>query len=112
MAECAAEAMQGVERTAERVAVEVTAVVAIPKSYRGQKRVNALLGITYPSSDLDNIIKLILDGMNNVVWDDDNQVVQLAGEKRWAAENEEEGVRVKVTILSAVLDPERSFCPA
>lgn len=33
--------------------------------------------------DLDNLIKLIKDALNNVVWNDDSQVVHVTGVKIW-----------------------------
>ena len=73
----------GVTKTSEMVEVTVTAVIEIPKSYRGKKRTDALLGRTAPSPDIDNLAKSILDGMNRVVWDDDRLVVKLAACKKW-----------------------------
>lgn len=36
--------------------------------------------------DLDNIVKIILDGLNKVAWDDDTQVVELAVSKHYGVE--------------------------
>ena len=36
--------------------------------------------------DVDNIAKIILDGLNNVAWDDDTQVVELMVVKRYSQE--------------------------
>jgi Holliday junction resolvase RusA-like endonuclease len=73
----------GVTKTSELVEVTVTAVIEIPKSYRGKKRTDALFGRTAPLPDIDNLAKSILDGMNRVVWDDDRLVVKLTACKRW-----------------------------
>jgi Holliday junction resolvase RusA-like endonuclease len=78
----------GIERSSGRLAVIVTAIVAIPKSYRGKQRTDALFGYSYPSGDVDNYAKSALDGLNNVVWEDDKQVVQLAATKAWGEEGE------------------------
>jgi len=80
----------GLCKTNEMVEVTVTAVIEIPKSYRGKKRTDALLGCSCPSGDVDNYAKSALDGLNSVVWDDDKQVVKLTACKRWG----EEGVTV------------------
>jgi Holliday junction resolvase RusA-like endonuclease len=100
VAESASAAMleAGVERTAGRVAVAVTAVVAIPKSYRGKKRIDALIGRSFPGGDVDNFAKSALDGAS-VLWVDDKQVVQLAASKRWGGEGEEEGMEIEVRYL-------------
>ena len=78
----------GVTKTSELVEVTVTAVIEIPKSYRGKKRTDALLGRTAPSPDIDNLAKSILDGMNRVVWDDDRLVVKLTACKKWGERGE------------------------
>jgi Holliday junction resolvase RusA-like endonuclease len=90
VAEVASEAMReaGRARTSGRVAVAVVAVLEIPKSYKGKKRTDALFGYSYPSGDVDNYAKSALDGLNNVVWEDDKQVVQLAATKRWGEAGE------------------------
>ena len=78
----------GVTKTSELVEVTVTAVIEIPKSYRGKKRTDALLGRTAPSGDLDNFCKSALDGLNSVVFDDDKQVVKLTACKGWGERGE------------------------
>lgn len=53
--------------------------------------------------DLDNIVKLILDGLNGVAFHDDAQIVNLHAARYWAAVNEEPGVRVRVRTLRPTL---------
>jgi len=36
--------------------------------------------------DVDNMLKLVLDGLNKVAWADDNQVVEVAGRKRFTGD--------------------------
>lgn len=38
--------------------------------------------------DVDNMVKLILDGLNDVAWPDDNQVTEIAAKKSWATKAE------------------------
>lgn len=45
--------------------------------------------------DVDNMVKLILDGLNKVAWPDDNQVTEIAARKSWATKPE---ARTEVTI--------------
>lgn len=45
--------------------------------------------------DVDNMVKLILDGLNDVAWPDDNQVTEIAAKKSWATKAE---ARTEVTI--------------
>ncbi len=60
--------------------------VGIPASYSKQKRKDALSGILRPTKkpDLDNIAKCFLDGMNDIVYLDDKQVVNLHVTKVYA----------------------------
>ena len=60
--------------------------VGIPASYSKQKRKDALSGIIKPMKkpDLDNIAKCFLDGMNDIVYLDDKQVVNLHVTKVYA----------------------------
>lgn len=39
---------------------------------------------THQRRDVDNMLKLVLDGLNDVAWLDDTQVVEVAGRKRYA----------------------------
>lgn len=96
IAEAAAAAMAaaGVQRVAGRVSVIVDASVAIPSSYRGRKRSDAILGYSFPSGDVDNFAKAALDGMNGIVWDDDKQVVQMGAAKRWAEDGGQLSIEV------------------
>ena len=60
--------------------------VGIPASYSKQKRKDALAGIIKPMKkpDLDNIAKCFLDSMNEIVYLDDKQVVNLHVTKVYA----------------------------
>lgn len=63
-------------------------ILALQKPPKKSKKVTEkmLSGEILPTKrpDLDNIAKIILDGLNKVAWDDDTQVVQLQIEKRYA----------------------------
>ena len=60
--------------------------VGIPASYSKKKRKDALSGVLRPTKkpDLDNIAKCFLDGMNDIVYLDDKQVVNLHVTKVYA----------------------------
>jgi len=60
--------------------------VGIPASYSKQKRKDALAGIIKPMKkpDLDNVAKCFLDSMNEIVYLDDKQVVNLHVTKVYA----------------------------
>lgn len=60
--------------------------VGIPASYSKQKHKDALAGIIKPMKkpDLDNVAKCFLDSMNEIVYLDDKQVVNLHVTKVYA----------------------------
>lgn len=49
--------------------------------------------------DIDNVVKLVMDAMNGVVYRDDTQAVMTVSLKRYAVENEPPGVTVTVIPL-------------
>jgi len=59
-----------------------------PKSYSKKKRLeikeNNYLHLIKP--DLDNLEKAILDGMNEIVYNDDSQICELSSSKRYTEE--------------------------
>ena len=61
------------------VTVAIYIRTGIPTSFSKQKRKDALEGILKPTKkpDIDNIAKCFLDGMNDIVYLDDKQVVNL-----------------------------------
>jgi Holliday junction resolvase RusA-like endonuclease len=72
--------------------------VVPPASWSNKKRAAALAGDIYPTTkpDVDNVEKAISDGLNEIVWVDDKQVVDVVKSKRYA---ETAGVHVEVTPL-------------
>lgn len=68
------------------VTVAIYIRVGIPESYSKQKRMDALAGIINPMKkpDLDNVAKCFLDSMNEIVYLDDKQVVNLHVTKVYA----------------------------
>lgn len=66
--------------------VEIALFVVPPASWSQKKQKAALAGEIFPTSkpDVDNVIKGIFDAMNDIVWRDDKQVVDLAVKKRYA----------------------------
>lgn len=58
----------------------------VPASWSKKKRESALAGDICPTTkpDIDNVIKALFDGMNEVVWRDDAQVVDLKTTKRYS----------------------------
>lgn len=65
------------------VSVTVCAFFPVPKSYSKKKREDCLERRLRPDKkpDMDNILKVVLDGLNRVAYEDDKQVVELIGRK-------------------------------
>ena len=70
----------------EAVKVAIWLGVTPPASWSQKKRFSAIAGLILPTSkpDADNSGKLILDAMNEIVFRDDKQVVDLVISKRYA----------------------------
>lgn len=60
----------------------------IPKSFSNVMAAKAETGRLLPDKrpDLDNLTKLLLDGLNGVCWKDDNQVISLHAHKYYSEE--------------------------
>lgn len=69
--------------------VVIDAFFKLPKSATKKDRVDVLNHIKFPTvkTDVDNIAKSILDGMNGYVYGDDAQVVDLVITKRYDCED-------------------------
>lgn len=67
------------------VAMMVTAIMEIPKSWSKKAIAAAETGFTAPTKkpDADNILKLIGDSLNGIVFRDDSQVVSATVSKAW-----------------------------
>lgn len=88
------------------VAVEILAVYKIPKSYSKKRKEACLAGLELPAKkvDIDNIIKIILDGLNpkkkgkytlvEGIYKDDKQVVACHATKKYGLDPQ---VKVKVS---------------
>jgi Holliday junction resolvase RusA-like endonuclease len=63
--------------------VDLRAVVAIPKSWSKAKKNAAIVGEIRPTSkpDIDNIIKAVADGMNQIVYADDAAIASVNASK-------------------------------
>jgi Holliday junction resolvase RusA-like endonuclease len=69
------------------IAVLILACFGIPKSMSKKGRLNALTDKIQPMKkpDTDNIAKIILDSLNQIVYQDDKQVASLQINKKYAA---------------------------
>lgn len=79
-------AMDGRDHISVAVRCKIVVWVEPPASWSNKKRLAALSGEIHPTSkpDLDNVAKGILDAMNEVVFKDDKQVVELSLSKHYA----------------------------
>lgn len=69
-----------------RVKVSIIAYFEVPKSTSKKKAAEMLSNNISPTKkpDIDNIIKIVLDGMNKFAFKDDTQVIKLEVEKKYA----------------------------
>lgn len=60
------------------VSVSVTAFFPVPKSYSKGKRKACIGGDIRPDKkpDIDNVLKVVLDALNGLAYDDDKQVIE------------------------------------
>lgn len=60
------------------VEVEIIASLPIPKSASKKKQLQMLIGKILPTvkPDVDNILKLVLDALNGVAYNDDKQIIR------------------------------------
>lgn len=68
------------------VHMTVLAYFAIPASWSGKRKVEALSGAAYPTKrpDADNIYKLCADGLNALAYGDDAQIVSATVHKAYS----------------------------
>lgn len=81
----AAQEMAGQPPISGPVEMTLRAVLAIPQSWSKKKQAAALTGEVRPTGrpDLDNIEKMVSDGLNTVVFGDDSQIVRKTSEKMY-----------------------------
>ncbi|MBC9176790.1 RusA family crossover junction endodeoxyribonuclease [Pseudoroseomonas ludipueritiae] len=68
------------------LAVTIEVGVPIPVSWSKRRQTEAASGVARPigKPDLDNIVKLVCDALNGVVWRDDAQIVAQLATKHYA----------------------------
>ncbi len=78
---------QKVRMTKAAVIVAITVERKMPKSWskKAREKLDGTLHAAVP--DLDNVAKCVLDGLNNIAWKDDKQVVHLTIERRNSTED-------------------------
>ncbi len=70
------------------VRVHITAIYQIPKDTSKAMRELMQEAKLFPvvKPDIDNVTKIILDGLNGIAWHDDSQVVSVLAEKEYGDE--------------------------
>lgn len=66
---------------------------AVPQSWSKKKQVQMIGRPKLTKCDLDNLEKSVTDGFNKVIYEDDANVWELIGSKRWDSEN-----RIEITV--------------
>lgn len=79
------------------IRLSIKAFYGVAKSDSKKKKEDKLSNILRPSKkpDIDNIVKLIADGLNNIAYKDDTQIVEMQAMKFYS-----DKPRVEVTIES------------
>ena len=79
------------------VSVRIEADYPMPKSWSKRKREEARGTYAEVKVDIDNLAKVLLDGMQGCVYDNDQSVVVLIARKKWSDHG---GVEITITDLS------------
>ena len=84
-----------IKKIEPRVSIEIIVYFGIPKTANKKEKEEMILGNISPTKkpDIDNIAKIVLDALNDIAFNDDNQITKIAVEKRYA---EEEKVYIKI----------------
>ena len=89
-------ANQKLQATDRKVSVILIFYFEVPKSWTKRKTLEAQNRLHTPSRpDIDNLCKAILDGGNEIIWNDDAQVWHLAAFKLYCPEGVTPHVHVK-----------------
>lgn len=79
--------------------VGLAALIARPRPWPSDEQYVVVIDIYFPDlrrRDGDNVMKAVFDGLNNVLWGDDDQVVDGRFTKRLDRQNPRADVRVSV----------------
>lgn len=79
-----------------RIKMDIVAHFEIPKSTTKTAKTQMLENTISPTKkpDIDNIVKIILDAMNNIAFKDDTQITKISVEKKYS-ENEKVFVKIE-----------------
>lgn len=82
----AAKEMAGAGLMESSVAIEITVHKPVPQSWSKKRQKEALSGEIRPTGrpDIDNYIKCVFDGLNQIVFKDDSQVTHVTARKMYS----------------------------
>ena len=72
----------------EPVKADVSIAIPMPTSWSGQRKLREQCTAHTQRPDVDNLVKVILDGCKGVVFTDDTQVFHVEATKQWASEGQ------------------------
>lgn len=80
------------------VYADIKAYYLVPKSYTKKQKMAIARGEQFPTitPDIDNIIKIVFDGLNKIAYLDDKQVCKVTAEKFYTFDEKQEGVQVRL----------------
>lgn len=87
VSQIAAQAMEGRGPFDGAVALTIKACYVPPASWSAKKKAAALVAMKITKPDLDNIIKLVSDACDGIVWRGDQQVAAIMAWKYYGVEN-------------------------
>lgn len=106
--DCAAKAMGDNPPIEGPVAISILSYSAIPKSWSKKRKAEAYHATGKP--DADNVLKLIGDACNGILWRDDSQITDIKMKRRYT--HDQERVEIVVTDLSRPIAIARTFAEA
>lgn len=67
------------------VGISIEAFFQVPQSWTKSKKIAVTMGTIKPTvkPDVDNIIKIVLDGLNGTAYADDKQVIHVSASKKY-----------------------------
>tara|TARA_R110000822_G_scaffold11505_9_gene42033 strand:- start:100 stop:549 length:450 start_codon:yes stop_codon:yes gene_type:complete len=74
------------KRLSGPVLLNVVAYCPIPKSWSNKKKVQASIGLLLPTTkpDVDNLLKIVGDALNGIIYDDDKQITMASIRKEYS----------------------------
>jgi Holliday junction resolvase RusA-like endonuclease len=81
------DAMAGRQMLDQPLRLRVMAIFDVPASWSGKKKVKAMSGEIRPTGkpDADNVLKIVGDALNGIVWRDDSIIVEATVIKSYGA---------------------------